>query len=150
MTTAKRQTLADYLYYSICQGQAEMGRSATRRCRSTWCRPASTRSRLLHTADAKVDLTNENVDDLQQPDVRRRQPDRNYLAQIAPQPTACDKRGRAVHRGHVGTGPGRSTGGRRRRRGAKAAAGGGAEAAGGTGTAPPAATATASAAGGPG
>ena len=25
MTTAKRQTLADFLYYSLCQGQAEMG-----------------------------------------------------------------------------------------------------------------------------
>ena len=25
MTTAKRQTLADFLYYSICQGQAEIG-----------------------------------------------------------------------------------------------------------------------------
>jgi phosphate transport system substrate-binding protein len=25
MTTAKRQTLADFLYYSICQGQKEMG-----------------------------------------------------------------------------------------------------------------------------
>ena len=25
MTTAKRQTLADFLYYSVCQGQAEIG-----------------------------------------------------------------------------------------------------------------------------
>ncbi len=25
MTTAKRQTLADFLYYSVCEGQKEMG-----------------------------------------------------------------------------------------------------------------------------
>ena len=45
MTTAKRQTLADFLYYSLCAGpDARWARSATRRCRSTWCRPASSRS----------------------------------------------------------------------------------------------------------
>ncbi len=46
----------DFIYYSICTGQRpRWARSATRRCRSTWCRPASARSPLLKTADPKVD-----------------------------------------------------------------------------------------------
>ena len=86
MTTAKRQTLADFLYYSICQGQAEMGpigysplpvnlvQAGLRPDRQAAQRPTPS-----------VDLTNENVDDLQQPDVRRRptQPATTW-PQIAP------------------------------------------------------------------
>ncbi len=44
MTTAKRQSIADFLYYSLCRASRRPGPTATRRCRSTWCRPASTRS----------------------------------------------------------------------------------------------------------
>ena len=94
MTTAKRQTLADFLYYSICQGQAEMARSATRRCRSTWSRPASRRSPSC-TRPTAVDLTNENVTTCNNPTFVAGNPNENLLAQIAPQPPAV-RQGRGM------------------------------------------------------
>ncbi len=42
--TAQRQTLADFLYYGICQGSPRSDRSATPACRSTWSPPGSSRS----------------------------------------------------------------------------------------------------------
>ncbi|MFD0742110.1 phosphate ABC transporter substrate-binding protein PstS [Phytohabitans flavus] len=44
MTTAKGETIADFGKYALCQGQTQVNSSATRRCRSTWSRPASTSS----------------------------------------------------------------------------------------------------------
>ncbi len=68
-------------------------RSATRPCRSSWCRPASPRSACCRRPDNKVSLANANVANCGNPTFIAGQPTVNHLAQIAPQPAACDKQG---------------------------------------------------------
>ena len=94
MTTAKRQTLADFLYYSLCQGQTSRARTATRRCRSTWCRPASPRSAKLKTADPSVDLTKRDVTTCHNPTFVAGQPTRE-----PPRPDRAAARRRATRTG---------------------------------------------------
>jgi phosphate ABC transporter phosphate-binding protein len=74
MTTAKRQTLADYLYYSICQGQQQMGPIGYSplpvnlvEAGFNQIAPAA-QGRLERRPDAR------ERDDLPQPDVRGRAP----------------------------------------------------------------------------
>ncbi len=93
MTTAKRQTLADYLYYSICQGQAEMGPIGYSPLPVNLVSAGFDQIGLLHTADASVDLTSENVANCNNPTFIPNDPGGNHLAQIAPAPFACDKVG---------------------------------------------------------
>ena len=40
----KGKTLSTFINYFLCAGQQKADTSATRRCRRTWCWPASTRS----------------------------------------------------------------------------------------------------------
>src|SRR5207253_10593271 len=47
----------------------------------------------LRDADAGVDLTSRDVSTCNNPTFIAGQPDRNYLAEIAPQPDACDQSG---------------------------------------------------------
>ena len=94
MTTAKRQSIADFAYYSICQGQKEIG-------------PIGYSPLPVNLVEAGFG----QIDKLQtgrpgrRPDHRRTstpattrpsslgQPNTNYLATIAPLPPACDKIG---------------------------------------------------------
>ena len=93
MTTAKRQTLADYLYYSICQGQAEIGPTGYSSLPINLVQAGFSQIGLLHTADSGVNLTNENVGTCNNPTFVAGHPEQNHLAQIAPYPPACDKQG---------------------------------------------------------
>jgi ABC-type phosphate transport system substrate-binding protein len=93
MSTAKRQTIADYLYYSICQGQKEMGPIGYSPLPINLVEAGFQQIGLFHTADPKVILTNENVTTCHNPTFVAGQPTRNYLAEIAPLPEACDKQG---------------------------------------------------------
>jgi phosphate ABC transporter phosphate-binding protein len=93
MTTAKRQTLADFLYYSVCQGQAEMGPIGYSPLPVNLVQASFDQVAKLKQADAKVDLTNRDVSTCDNPTFVAGQPSRNYLAEIAPQPPACDKAG---------------------------------------------------------
>ena len=110
MNTAKRQTIADFLYYSICQGQEEMGPIGYSPLPINLVRRGSTRSRKLHTADSGVDLNNENVTTCHNPTFVAGHPTVNHLAKIAPEPLPCDKFGagpcaRAAHREPQERGP---------------------------------------------
>jgi phosphate transport system substrate-binding protein len=93
MSTAKRQTIADYLYYSICGGQKEMGPIGYSPLPINLVQAGFQQIALLHTADTNVQLNNENVTTCHNPTFVAGQPSRNYLAEIAPQPPACDKSG---------------------------------------------------------
>jgi phosphate transport system substrate-binding protein len=93
MTTAKRQTLADYLYYSICQGQKEMGPIGYSPLPVNLVQAGFAQIAQLKKADPGVNLTNENVTTCQNPTFVAGHPTENYLAQIAPKPPACDKEG---------------------------------------------------------
>jgi phosphate transport system substrate-binding protein len=96
MTTAKRQTLADYLYYSICQGQQEMGPIGYSPLPINLVQAGFDQIGKLKTADPAVDLTARDVSTCGNPTFIAGQPTVNHLAQIAPQPPSCD---------HTGQGP---------------------------------------------
>jgi phosphate transport system substrate-binding protein len=93
MTTAKRQTLADYLYYSICQGQKEMGPIGYSPLPVNLVKAGFAQIANLHKADSGVDLNNENVTTCDNPTFVAGDPSANHLAQIAPKPPACDHEG---------------------------------------------------------
>lgn len=93
MTTAKRQTLVDYLYYSICQGQAEMGPIGYSPLPVNLVQASFEQTAKLKAADKGVDLTKRDVTTCNNPTFIPGQPKRNHLAEIAPMPAACDKGG---------------------------------------------------------
>jgi phosphate ABC transporter phosphate-binding protein len=93
MTTAKRQTLADYLYYSLCQGQREIGPLGYSPLPINLVQASFDQVAKLKAADPGVDLTKRDVSSCNNPTFIAGQPNRNYLAEIAPMPQACDKVG---------------------------------------------------------
>ena len=93
MNTAKRQTLADYLGYSTCQGQAEIGPIGYSPLPVNLVQASFDQVQTLHTADPNVDVTHETVQQCHNPTFDPNNPNSNYLATIAPQPPACDKSG---------------------------------------------------------
>jgi phosphate transport system substrate-binding protein len=93
MTTAKRQTLADFMYYSLCQGQKEMGPIGYSPLPINLVTAGFGQLAKLQSADPAVDLAKRDATTCNNPTFIPGQPTRNYLAEIAPQPAACDKSG---------------------------------------------------------
>jgi phosphate transport system substrate-binding protein len=93
MTTAKRQTLADFMYYSLCLGQKEMGPIGYSPLPINLVTAGFSQIAKLQVADSGVDLTQRDASTCNNPTFIPGQPTRNYLAEIAPQPAACDKSG---------------------------------------------------------
>jgi phosphate transport system substrate-binding protein len=100
MTTAKRQTITDFLYYSICEGQKEMGPIGYSPLPINLVQAGFEQIGKLKTADPAVDLSQRSVTTCNNPTFIAGQPTRNHLAEIAPLPPACDK----VGQGPCGTG----------------------------------------------
>jgi len=96
MTTAKRQTLADYLYYATCEGQKEMGPIGYSPLPINLVQASFDQTAKLKVADPNVDLNARAVTTCKNPTFDPSNPARNYLAEIAPKPPACD---------HTGAGP---------------------------------------------
>lgn len=114
MTTAKRQTLADYLFYSICTGQKEIGPIGYSPLPVNLVTAGFAQIAKLKAADPGVDLTQVAVSACANPTFVAGQPTRNYLAEIAPLPPACDAAGAGpcTDGGSTGVaGPGGSGGG---------------------------------------
>jgi phosphate ABC transporter phosphate-binding protein len=105
MTTAKRQTLADFLYWDICGGQAEMGPIGYSPLPINLVEASFQQTNKLHQADHAVQLSNENVRTCHNPTFIAGHPSENYLAKIAPNPPLCDKVGQGPCTGTTGTGP---------------------------------------------
>jgi phosphate transport system substrate-binding protein len=93
MTTAKRQTIADFAYYSICQGQKEIGPIGYSPLPVNLVEAGFGQLNKLKAADSHVDLTDRNVRTCNNPTFVKGHPSSNYLAQIAPMPPSCDKVG---------------------------------------------------------
>ncbi|SDJ45587.1 phosphate ABC transporter substrate-binding protein, PhoT family [Frankineae bacterium MT45] len=93
MTTAKRQTLADYLFYSVCGGQGEMGHLGYSPLPLNLVKASFAQISKLHAADPKVDLSNQAPATCDNPTFDPKNPSKNKLAEIAPQPPLCDKQG---------------------------------------------------------
>jgi phosphate transport system substrate-binding protein len=93
LTDAKRQTIADFTYYSICQGQKEIGPIGYSSLPVNLVEAGFGQLNKLKTAQPSLDLTDRNVTTCNNPTFVKGHPNSNYLAQIAPKPPACDKVG---------------------------------------------------------
>jgi phosphate transport system substrate-binding protein len=93
VNNAMRQTLADFEYYDICQGQAGIGSIGYSSLPVNLVEAAFGQIQQLQQADPSLDLTNLNISTCNNPTFVAGQPNTNYLAQIAPFPPACDKEG---------------------------------------------------------
>jgi ABC-type phosphate transport system substrate-binding protein len=93
MTTAKRQSVSDFLYYSICQGQREIGPIGYSPLPVNLVEAGFGQIAKLQAADPGVDLSNRDISTCGNPTFVASDPSENYLAQIAPMPPACDKVG---------------------------------------------------------
>ena len=116
MSTAKRQTLADFIYYSICQGQAQIGPVGYSSLPINLVQASFDQTQLLKKADPKVNLEKRDVTTCNNPTFTPGNTKVNHLAAIAPQPAACDARGAGpcdpnAQGGTVTTTGGTSTGG---------------------------------------
>ncbi|NHC22902.1 phosphate ABC transporter substrate-binding protein PstS [Nocardioides sp. IC4_145] len=135
MSTAKRQTLADFLYYSLCSGQSKAGPYGYSPLPLNLVQAGFQQIAKLKQADSAVDLTSRDVKSCNNPTFDGKNLAGNKLAQIAPQPAACDKVGAGPCGTATGTGtpstddPGAAGGGE----GGGPAAGGGTAGGGGAG-----------------
>jgi ABC-type phosphate transport system substrate-binding protein len=105
-TTAKRQAMADFFDFSVCQGQAQIGPIGYSSLPINLVEAAFRQIQLLHKADRGVVVTQNSVVQCHNPTFIAGQPDKNYLAEIAPYPPSCDKAGQGpCTTANTGTGP---------------------------------------------
>jgi phosphate transport system substrate-binding protein len=93
VNNAMRQSLADFEYYDICQGQSGIGALGYSSLPVNLVEAAFGQVQQLQQADPSLDLTNLNIQTCNNPTFDQGQPNTNYLTVIAPQPPACDKQG---------------------------------------------------------
>jgi phosphate ABC transporter phosphate-binding protein len=132
MTTAKRQTLADFMYYSLCAGQTKAGPYGYSPLPLNLVQAGFDQIAKLKTADPLVDLTDRDVKSCNNPTFDGKNLSKNMLAEKAPQPEACDK---------VGAGPCGYDTGQNVPSGAQQPTGGTSQAPAADGTSPPTDTA---------
>ena len=93
MTTSKRQSLADFMFYSLCEGQSKAGKFGYSPLPLNLVQAGFTQLAKLKKADPKVNLENRSVTKCNNPTFVAGNLKANRLAQVAPQPAACDKDG---------------------------------------------------------
>jgi hypothetical protein len=93
MTTGKRQAIADFGFYSICQGQKEIGPIGYSPLPVNLVEAGFGQLQKLQAADSGVDLTSQNILNCNNPTFDKNDPNTNYLATIAPLPPSCDQVG---------------------------------------------------------
>ena len=93
MTTAKRQTLGDFMYYSLCAGQTKAGPYGYSPLPLNLVQAGFEQIAKLKVADPLVDLTDRDVKQCNNPTFDGKNLSKNKLAEIAPQPAECDKAG---------------------------------------------------------
>jgi len=105
-TAAPRaQTLADFIDWSVCGGQAEMGPTGYSPLPINLAQASFEQMYKLHTADKAVQIGQLNIaKDCDNPTFWAGHPDGNFLAKIAPEPPSCDKAGQGPCEGSSGVG----------------------------------------------
>lgn len=93
MTSEKRQTLADFLFYSLCTGQVAAGDYGYSPLPLNLVQAGFEQIAKLGKADKKVELSDRDVASCNNPTFDGKNPNKNVLAEIAPQPAECDKVG---------------------------------------------------------
>lgn len=105
MTTAKRQSLADFLFYSLCSGQTKAGPFGYSPLPVNLVKAGFEQIATLKKADPAVNLANRDVKSCNNPTFDASNPSKNALAEKAEMPAACDKQGA----GPCGTDTGKNT-----------------------------------------
>jgi phosphate transport system substrate-binding protein len=105
MTTAKRQTLTDFMFYSLCQGQSKAGPYGYSPLPLNLVQAGFDQLKKLSVADPAVDFKDRDVTKCNNPTFVAGDLSKNKLAQIAPQPQACDKIGAGPCGTATGTAP---------------------------------------------
>ncbi|MCW2817093.1 MAG: phosphate transporter substrate-binding protein PhoT family [Nocardioides sp.] len=105
MTTAKRQSIADFVYYSLCAGQTKAGPFGYSPLPLNLVSAGFDQIANMKKADPAVNLTDRDVRSCNNPTFDGKNPNKNVLAEIAPQPASCDKQGE----GPCGTDTGTNT-----------------------------------------
>jgi len=93
MTTSKRQTLVDFMYYSLCEGQSKAGPYGYSPLPLNLVNAGFQQLAKLHTADPAVDVSHRDATRCNNPTFVKGDLSRNHLAEIAPMPASCDKVG---------------------------------------------------------
>jgi phosphate transport system substrate-binding protein len=93
VTTGKRQSIADFEYYGICQGQKQIGPIGYSPLPVNLVQAGFGQINKLKTAAPAISLTKETILNCTNPTFVEGQPNANYLATIAPLPPACDQTG---------------------------------------------------------
>jgi len=96
MTTAKRQTIVDFLKYSICEGQSAVGPIGYSPLPINLVQAGFTQVNKLKLADDGVVFDAsiiQDVKDCHNPTFIPGKPAENYLAKVAPFPADCDRPG---------------------------------------------------------
>jgi len=106
MTSGKRQTLADYLFYAVCSGQKNIGAIGYSALPLNLVQASFDQIQLLHKADSSVDVTKQSPKNCGNPTFDPAHPNVNRLAEIDPAPPACDKDGAGPCTQDVTTSPG--------------------------------------------
>ena len=105
MNSNKRQTLADFMFYSLCQGQSKAGAYGYSPLPINLVQAGFDQLKKLGDADPKVQLATKTATKCNNPTLVNGDPSKNHLAQIAPQPAACDKVGAGPCGGDTGSAP---------------------------------------------
>ncbi len=105
MTTQKRQTLADFMFYSLCEGQSKAGAYGYSPLPLNLVKAGFDQLKLLKTADSQVQIDGRDVKKCNNPTFVSGDLSKNKLAQIAPQPASCDKVGAGPCTGGTGEAP---------------------------------------------
>ncbi|MET0822056.1 MAG: substrate-binding domain-containing protein [Aeromicrobium sp.] len=105
MTTAKRQTLTDFMFYSLCQGQSKAGPYGYSPLPLNLVQAGFDQLKKLSVADPAVDFKDRDVTQCNNPTFVAGDLTKNKLAEIAPQPQACDKVGAGPCGTETGTAP---------------------------------------------
>ncbi|MEH3033680.1 MAG: phosphate ABC transporter substrate-binding protein PstS [Aeromicrobium erythreum] len=93
MSTSKRQSLADFMFYSLCEGQSKAGKYGYSPLPLNLVQAGFKQLAKLRSADRKINLTNRQVTKCNNPTFVPGNLKANKLAQIAPMPQSCDKIG---------------------------------------------------------
>lgn len=102
MTTAKRQSLVDFMFWGLCEGQVKAGKYGYSPLPLNLVQAGFKQLGRLKKADNAVDIANRSATKCHNPTFVAGDLKRNRLAEVAPQPAACDK----VGQGPCGTGTG--------------------------------------------
>ena len=105
MTTAKRQSLTDFMFYSLCEGQSKAGPFGYSPLPLNLVQAGFDQLKKLSDADPGVDFKNRDVTQCNNPTFVKGDLSKNKLAEIAPQPQACDKVGAGPCGEATGTAP---------------------------------------------